>query len=58
MLMFNLIEFGNNYAKTSGSIQQYHKDDPYYNITDSTSFKFKNRITGRTLLLLKQRMLK
>ena len=33
---------------TSGTVWQYHKDDPNYNITDSESFKFKARLTGRT----------
>ena len=44
----NLIEYNNNYAKASGSLWQCYKDDPNYNISDSESFKFKARITGRT----------
>ena len=28
MLMYNLIEYRNNYAKTPGSVLQYHQDDP------------------------------
>lgn len=35
MLRFNLIEHSNNYAKTSGSIWQYQKDDPNENIAAS-----------------------
>ena len=48
MPMYNLIEFSNNYSKTSGSLWQYYKDDPNDNITDSESFKFKVKITGKT----------
>ena len=33
---------------TPGTVWQYHKDDPNYNITGSESFKFKARLTGRT----------
>ena len=47
--IYNLIEYNNNYAKVSGSLWQYYKDDPNYNISDSESFKFKAIITGRTL---------
>ena len=27
MPMYNLIEYNDNYAKTSGNVWQYHKDD-------------------------------
>ena len=47
MLMYNLIEYNSNYAKKS-CLWQYNKDIPYDNITNSDSFKFKARITGRT----------
>ena len=46
--MYNLIEYGDNYSKISGSLQQYHKDDPNDNITQSESFKSKTKITGKT----------
>ena len=46
--MYNLIEYSDNYAKTSGSLWQYHKDEPNDDITNFESFKFKARITGRT----------
>ena len=46
--MYNLIEYSDNYSKTSGSLWQYYKDDPNDNITQSESFKSKTRITGRT----------
>ena len=48
MPMYNLIEYNDNYSKTSGSLWQYYKDDPNDNITDSESFKFKVEITGKT----------
>lgn len=46
---YNLIEYGNNYAKTSGNVWQYHKCDLNDNITDSESFEFKGKLAGRTL---------
>ena len=59
MPMYNLIEYSDNYAKTTGSLWQYCKDIPARNnannaiiifsednITDS--FKFKAKITGQT----------
>ena len=47
--MYNLIEYSDNYSKTSGSLWQYYKDDPNDNLTDSESFKSKVKITGNTL---------
>ena len=47
MSMYKLIEYSNSYAKTSGRVWQHYKDDPNDSITDSESFKFKTRITGR-----------
>ena len=46
MPMYNLIEYSDNYSKTSGSLWQYYKDDPNDNLTDSESFKSKVKITG------------
>ena len=56
--MYNLIEYSDNYAKTTGSLWQYCKDIPARNnnneITEFTlvittdSFKFKAKITGQT----------
>ena len=58
MSMYNLIEYSDNYAKTTGSFWQYCKDIPARtddnnivvftenNTTDS--FKFKSKITGQT----------
>ena len=58
MPLYNLIEYSDNYAKTTGSLWQYCKDIPARNnnneITEFTlvnttdSFKFKAKITGQT----------
>ena len=48
MPMYNLIEYSDNYLKTSGSLWQYYKDDHNDNITQSESFKSKTKITGKT----------
>ena len=47
--MYNLIEYSDNYAKTSGSLWQYFRNEPDdNNIEDSKSFKSKIKITGKT----------
>ena len=38
MPMYNLIEYSNNYSKTSGSLWQYYKDEPNSTV----------KITGKT----------
>ena len=48
MPMYHLSEYSYNYSKTSGSLWQYYRDDPNDNITQSESFKFKIKITGKT----------
>ena len=57
MLMYNLIEYSDNYSKTSGSLWQYCKDIPAVNnnaIVDfsdnnrTDSFNFKVKMTGQT----------
>ena len=50
MPMYNLIEYSDNYAKTSGSLWQYFRDEPDdNNIEDSESFfKSKIKITRKT----------
>ena len=48
MPMYNLIEYSDNYSKTSGSLWQYYKDVPDNNLADSESFKYKVKITGNT----------
>ena len=46
--MYNLIEYSDNYSKTSRRLWQYYKDDLNDNLTDSESFKSKVKITGNT----------
>ena len=58
MPMYNLIEYSDNYAKTTGSLWQYCKDIPALNANDeiiifadgntTDSFNFKVKIIGRT----------
>ena len=58
MPMYNLIEYSNNYSKTSGNLRQYCKDIPAVNINGdivefkganaTDSFNFKTKITGQT----------
>ena len=58
MPMYNLIEYSDNYAKTTGSLWQYCKDIPARNANGdiaifaenntTDSFKFKAKITGQT----------
>ena len=48
MPMYNVIEYSDNYSKTSGSLRQYYKDDPNNNLTDSELFKYKVKITEKT----------
>ena len=38
MPMYNLIEYSDNYSKTSGSLWQYYKDDPNDNMAGSITF--------------------
>ena len=57
MPMYNLIEYSNNYSKTSGSSWQYYRDEPFIDNNgviidvldepDSASFKSKHKITGQ-----------
>ena len=58
MPMYNLIEYSDNYSKTSGSLWQYCKDIPAVNnngnivefngANATDSFNFKAKITGQT----------
>ena len=45
MPMYNLIQYSDNYSKTSGSLWQYYKNVPNDNLADSESFKYKVKIT-------------
>ena len=48
MPLYNLLECSDNYAKTSGRLWQYYKDEPNDNPADSESFKSKIKKTGKT----------
>ena len=48
MPMYNLIEYSDNYAKATGRLWQYFRDDPNDNLAESESFKSKIKITGKT----------
>ena len=48
MPMYNLIEYSDNYAKTTGSLWQYFRDEPDDHLQDSESFKSKIKITAKT----------
>ena len=47
MPMYNLIEYSDNYAKITGSLWQYFRDEPDDDLEDSESFKSKTKITGK-----------
>ena len=47
MPVYDLIEYSDNYSKTSESLWQYYRDDPNDKITQSESFKYKIKITGK-----------
>ena len=56
--MYNLIEYSDNYLKTSESLRKYDRDEPIINDTgvvadftnndDSKSFNFKEKATSPT----------
>ena len=48
MPMYSLMEYINNYWKTSGTLWQYYRDEPNGNITESESFKYKIKITKKS----------
>ena len=48
MPIYNLIEYSDNYSKTSESLWQYYKYDPNDTLANSKSFKSKVKITGKT----------
>ena len=52
MPMYNVIECGDNYSKTSESLWHYYRDIPYLDADGAivdfhVSFKFKTKIAGR-----------
>ena len=48
MPMYNLIQYSDNYAKTTGSLCQYFRDEPNDNLAHSESFNSKIKIKGKT----------
>ena len=48
MSLYNFLEYSDNYAKTSGRLWQYYRDEPNDNLADSESFKSKVKITGKS----------
>ena len=57
--MYNLIEYGDNYSKTSESFWHYYRDEPFLNANgsnvefpannnNSAWFEFKTKTAGRT----------
>ena len=48
MPMYNLIEYNQNYIKTSISLWQYHNDVSSNPLANSKPFTFKVKITERT----------
>ena len=49
MPMYNLLECSKNYRKTTGSLWNYHRDEPSNPLSsNSESFKYKTSITGNT----------
>ena len=62
MPMYNLIEYSDNYSKTSGSLWQYCKETPVVNdngangvdfngANATNSFTFKTKITGQLMMM-------
>ena len=49
MPMYNLLQYSKNYRKTTGSRWNYYRHEPNDPITNSTLFKYKNSITGKTI---------
>ena len=45
MPLYNLLQYSDNYAKTSGSLWQYYRDESNDHLADSESFKSKIKIT-------------
>ena len=47
--MYNLLEYSNNYNKTTGSLWNFYRDEPSNPLSsNSDSFKYKTSITGNT----------
>ena len=48
MEKYNLIEYSDNYSKTSRSLQQYYRDELKINLSYSESFIFKPKFLDNT----------
>ena len=48
MTLYNLIEYSDNYEKTSEKLYEYYSDELVHNISDSKPFKFKSRFIDKT----------
>ena len=52
MSIYNLIEYSDNYSKTSGDLQQYYSCccavTNFHAVNNNALFKFKQEITGET----------
>ena len=52
--MYNLIEYSNNYSDTSGSLQNFKRDEIIGNINltnnNSSSFKYKSNLIGAAVV--------
>ena len=47
--MYNLLEYSNNYRKTTGTLWNYYRDEPSNPLSsNSGSFKYKTSIEGKT----------
>ena len=46
--MYNLVEYSDDYSKTSRSLWQYCKNEPNDNLKDPESLKSKIKVTGNT----------
>ena len=44
--LYNMVEYSDNYSKTSGSLWQCYKNKPNNNVINFESFKSKIKITG------------
>ena len=58
MPTYNLIEYSDNYVKTSGSLWQYYRVEPNDNLADFESFESKMKMTGKTPVPIMKKMLK
>ena len=49
MSMYNLLEYSKSYRKTTGSLQNYYRDEPNNPLfSDTESFRYKTSITENT----------